>query len=162
MVLHHFEAQPAGFGLGTLLMYELALYAESLDVPLIEVAAPAFSAMGAYAAFGGKPKDPDLHKDLVRTYRKTSPDSFRQQESAAAQEAAVQKARYFNPKLTSEEAENVKYRTHMDYLWEQTHIGADERIAQLKALSAQLVYEPTALKTKTGSSLAKKWAILKE
>jgi len=163
IILDHFEAHPAGAGLGTLLMFELAHLALSGGFELIAVNAPAYTAMGAYKHFGGVPRNAEAHEDLKGAYlnqMQENPEKhkdFVEGEANENAEAAVGKAKYFNPNLSKLAEGNTFIGTRGDHRIKHSGPGDMERVADLKALSSQLVYHPKVLNQKTLISLDKKW-----
>jgi hypothetical protein len=76
-------------------------------------------------------------------------------------DAAIARERYFNPQLGPVGEGNVyldAFRTHT-----REHPTTDDelaRAAELKAMSASLVYDPTELLTKSHDMLARKWELV--
>jgi hypothetical protein len=166
LILDHFEAHPSGSGLGTLLMFELSQIALVQNYKLISVSAPALSAMGAYKVFGGKPRDPEMHEGIKGMYLtgmqvdSSIHERFVKEEATAVAESAVAKGKYFNPNMGPVSEGNLFMGALGDH--KSTHSGQDDfdRVADLKALSSQLVYDPMELNHKTLESLIKRWKIL--
>jgi hypothetical protein len=165
MVLEHFEAQPAGSGLGTLLMWELAQAARNKKISTISVATPALSAMGAYAAFGGVPRDADQHEKIKIMYLQAMlgnsqvHDRFVNQEAQAVGEGEAARASYADPSLTKPQAQVFGATAKATY--EAQHTGQADmvRAANLMALSSQIIYKVEDLNRKMFSSLTGKWDV---
>jgi hypothetical protein len=168
LVLNHFEAAPGGLGLGSLLMYALAYRALKGKFKIIPVATPALSAMGAYQQFGGRAGDPMQFAELFKLYfnaMKADPRvhaRFVKEEADAMGDAAVAREHYFNPKVGPVGEGNVyldAFRTHT-----REHPATSDvelaRAAELKAMSASLVYDPTELLKKSHDMLARKWELV--
>ncbi|WP_298518724.1 DUF4157 domain-containing protein [uncultured Kordia sp.] len=163
MVLDHFEAQPAGSGLGTLLMFELANLALSGGYKLISVNAPALSAMGAYKYFGGVPRNPEAHEAIKGMHLKAmeaEPErhaDFVKTEAEEHAAAQVGKAKYFNPELESGAASEIYEDAKHTHQEAHSGVGDHERVADLRALSTQLTYDPLALYKRTLESVDARW-----
>jgi hypothetical protein len=164
VILHHLDAQPGGVGLGSLLMYELADFAIRGGFKIISVATPALSAMGAYKQFGGRFTDPHQNALLIKAYYQAMQKDpsiharFVKTEAQAMGEHGEARAAYFDPTIGPVGRGNVyidAYRTHI-----REHEAASPdfaRVAELKALSADLVYDPPDLLKLTFAMLSRKW-----
>ncbi len=183
--LMEFEAQPAGTGLGSLLLFEFAHLAVQHECPVIRVAAPALSAMGAYVAFGGKIGKPETFKQTYGVYKenmsarpedKDSEDegakkkyeagfmshkSLVEAEASTFAEQKVAREKYFNPDMSKEELREVGAQVAAEHVASHPY-GPDEleRLAYYAGLSATLVYEPSQLQEKTAGMWGKKWALV--
>lgn len=183
--LKEFEAQPGGTGLGSLLLYEFASLAVEQGCPIIRVAAPALSAMGAYVAFGGRIGNPADFKKGYNLYMSTMSARPEDENSldmeaagkfqagfakhaslveAEAQEMGDQKAaraRYFKPDATKEELDEIKKKVKSEYIEKYTYSPDElDRLAYYAGLSSTLVYDPDELRAKTYGMWDKKWAVV--
>ena len=164
--LDHFEAHPPGAGLGTLLMFELSQVAVRQGISTIAVNTPALSAMGAYKAFGGKPRNEEQHEEYKGMYLSAMQNDTEihkrmvNEEAEAYAESEVYKEKYFNPELGSVGEGNLFIGAKGDYKNEHSGDEDYERAADLKALSAQLIYNSSELGSKTGQSFSKKWNVV--
>ncbi|EDP97743.1 DUF4157 domain-containing protein [Kordia algicida OT-1] len=165
LVLDHFEAHPSGAGLGTLLMFELANLATRHGFKIISVANPALSAMGAYKAFGGVPRDAQEHEARTEMYAGAMQENprvhrnFVKNEAHAIADSVVGKEKYFNPGLKPLAEANTYIGAVGDH--KAAHSGADDihRAADLSALSSQLIYHVNTLNRTTFTSLDRRWDI---
>jgi len=181
--LKHFEAQPEGLGLGTVLMHEFADLAVALGIPVVRVQLPAMSAMGAYEVFGGVPladKQEDFNQrktlyaeqmglaqnaehgeHITADHGDMTYDNFISEEAKAIGNTRKNKAQFDRPDAAAEELEQVRVTA------EQAHIAANvrnvanvKRVARLKALSNFLSYNIPALFNKTNQMMAGKWIVV--
>lgn len=178
--LRHFEAQPEGLGLGSVLMYEFAIFAESLGIHSVAVQTSALSAMGAYQAFGGKPlpgkegafmrlqqryqTDMGLHQDALKgehvrpDHRDSSYDNFIDEEAKALGKSAANRAAFDEPSLPGDTLDEINHKTasaHRDK--HPRNLANLKRVAYLRALSGFLSYDIAELKQRSAGMLAKKW-----
>ncbi len=166
LILEHFEAHPAGAGLGTLLMFELSQVALLGHHKLISVATPALSAMGAYKAFGGEPRDVAMHEALKLMYLQgINEDSdihkrFIHEEALAVADSTLAKDHYFNPNSGPVAKANLYKGAIEEHKRAHTSKEDYARVVDLKALSSQIVYDPNVLKRKTVESLHKRWNVV--
>lgn len=161
--LNHFEAQPAGTGLGTLLMNVFAQFAVNNKFRVIYVNNPALTAMGAYEAFGGIPSRPDTHADLFKAYyeemraTRTKHENFVQDEAKELASHEVSREKYFNPGIDKEKEAEIREKASKSHI--EKHTSEDDiiRVANLKALSFNLMYDSKELLNLTEKKLAGKW-----
>jgi hypothetical protein len=144
MLLKTFEAHPPRLGVGAILLRELAIIALANKADVIDVAMPAWTAMGAYKEFGGKPKDKDLHAKLIEKYMdEERQEKFIQQEGEEAEKAKSQAETFWSrhpgapgrPKPSAAPPDG------------KPKIGGEERARAtiLMAMSHQLIFESAQL-----------------
>lgn len=164
LTLTHFETNPAGLGLGTLLLQELARFAGDLGIGIIDVGLPAWSAMGAYVAFGGRARDQAQWQKRTRQLASEDPTKFLKMEAGDLASQAVGKATFLNASLTKEQRTDIHGEAYAGHLVKQSglkeSLAAEARAAKLRAMSEQLVFDSDTLAAKTLQMLAGKWQVI--
>ncbi len=178
--IRHFEAQPEGMGLGSALMYEFAIFASSLGLRKVAVQTPAFSAMGAYKAFGGKPQASDLveyqrkqaryqhvmglrHDDeqgehIIAEHEDDTYDHFIEGEASAMGKSRANRAAFDNPELSEDALSVIRETKEAEYRAAHPRTVENvKRVAELRALSPHLSYDIAELKTRSAAMLKNKW-----
>ncbi len=145
-------------------MYELADFAIKGGFKIISVATPALSAMGAYKQFGGRFTKSEQNADLFRAYYEAMEKDpsiharFVKNEAEAMGEHGEARAAYIDPTIGPNGSGNVSADAYRTHIREHAADGADfARVAELKALSADLVYDPPDLLKLTFAMLSRKW-----
>ncbi|WP_298739138.1 hypothetical protein [uncultured Chitinophaga sp.] len=182
--LRHFEAQPEGLGLGTVLMNEFARFTSGMGIEIVEVQTAALSAMGAYEAFGGIPRpgredafelskgqyaaamgltnDQEHGEHIAEGHGDTSYDNFINEEAKAIGTTKVNKAEFENPGQGPEALAAIRSQAEQAHKDRNPRTVANvKRAARLKALSAFLSYKTSDLLDKTNAMMAGKWKIEK-
>jgi len=178
--LKHFEAQPEGLGLGSVLMNEFAAFASSMGIAIVDVQMAALSAMGAYEAFGGVPRAGSqvafAHRrgqyENVMGLRNNEQDgehiaedhdddtynNFINEEAKAIGNTKVNKAEFENPDIGKENLDRIRHEAEEAHKAKYVrNVPNVKRVARLKALSGFLSYNIAALLNKTAGMVASKW-----
>ncbi|WP_139113017.1 hypothetical protein [Mucilaginibacter sp. PPCGB 2223] len=180
--LKHFEAQPEGLGIGSVLMHEFARFAGQMGLATVNVLTPAYSAMGAYDFFGGIPQagkqgafdtrrgqyetvmglrnDDERGERIADDHDDETYTNFINEEAKAVGKTAANKAKFATPEISADDLERVEalaVQAHKDrYV---RNVDNVKRAARLKALSGFLSYNIAALLDRTRGQVAGKWIV---
>lgn len=178
--LKHFEAQPEGLGLGSVLMLEFAAFASEMGIEIVDVLTPAYSAMGAYEIFGGVPlaekeeafnvrkgqyedlmglkNNMEHGEHIAEDHDDNTYNNFINEEAKAIGQTSANKAEFENPELEAEDLEHISSEAEQAHKVKNVRNVANvKRVARLKALSACLSYNIPTLLNKTRGMVDRKW-----
>jgi hypothetical protein len=169
MVLHTINTRPEeGSGLGSLLMYYMAVEAVKADCKVIEIEDAAWAAVSFYEHMGGKPNKPELVKEHEGLYGQLDPKDVL---NGLADEAVVREYERKNyeskdyiifDKLPAEQKKKMRAdkREEFQKLSKEEQAKMVQARVHAKAVSGlgAMLADPKEMLEKTAASIVKRWA----